>query len=181
MFLIPFIQKYVLTNLTTYINNIKLGAIIATIILFFVPSMFMGMITPIILKLKLKDMDTAGKISGRINAIATIGGIFGTFLGGFILIPFIGSCNIIFVLIIVMVLLIPLVNYKIKEWSFIFVIIMIIISVLSINILPDVGSSSFIINFSIVDLPDPDGPTKNTNSPFSILKFIFFKAATPCS
>ena len=142
MFLIPFIQKYVLTNLTTYINNIKLGAIIATIILFFVPSMFMGMITPIILKLKLKDMDTAGKISGRINAIATIGGIFGTFLGGFILIPFIGSCNIIFVLIIVMVLLIPLVNYKIKEWSFIFVIIMIIISVVSINIFEYVNDAN---------------------------------------
>lgn len=142
MFIIPFIQKYILTALTTYINSIKLGAIIATIILFFVPSMFMGIITPIILKLKLKDMNTVGKISGKINAIATIGGIFGTFLGGFILIPFIGSSNIIFILTIIMVLLIPLVDYKIKQWSSIFVIIMIIISIVSINIFAYVNSNN---------------------------------------
>ena len=39
-----------------------------------------------------------------------------------------------------------------------------------IFIIPSVGSSSFITNFKNVDLPEPDGPTKNTNSPFSIFK-----------
>ena len=33
---------------------------------------------------------------------------------------------------------------------------------------PAVGSSSFRRSRMIVDLPEPDGPTTNTNSPFSI-------------
>ena len=37
-----------------------------------------------------------------------------------------------------------------------------------IIILPDVGSSSFKINFINVDFPDPDVPTKKANSPLSI-------------
>ena len=87
---IPFIQKYTLESVVSYINNIKVGAILSTIILFFIPSLCMGIITPIILKLKLNNLEMAGKVSGKINAIATMGGIVGTFLGGFILIPNIG-------------------------------------------------------------------------------------------
>lgn len=129
--LIPFIQKTVLTDISVYISSIKLGAVIATLGLFFIPSLLMGIITPIILKLKISDLDTAGEESGRVNAIATIGGITGTFLGGFILIPNIGSTSILFVLVIILALLIPIVNYKIKEKSTIFVIIIIIISLFS--------------------------------------------------
>ena len=35
----------------------------------------------------------------------------------------------------------------------------------SISICPDVGCSSPAIIHKIVDLPDPDGPTRTTNSP----------------
>ena len=44
---------------------------------------------------------------------------------------------------------------------------------------PDVGSSSFNINFISVDFPLPEVPTKNANSPFSILKLAFFTASVP--
>lgn len=131
---IPFIQKYTLESVVSYINNIKVGAILSTIILFFIPSLCMGIITPIILKLKLNNLEMAGKVSGKINAIATMGGIVGTFLGGFILIPNIGSSNILFVLTIILVCLIPLVNFKIKEKSSIFVVIIIISSLIAFNI-----------------------------------------------
>ena len=33
---------------------------------------------------------------------------------------------------------------------------------------PDVGSSSFRRSRMMVDLPEPEGPTRKTNSPFSI-------------
>lgn len=94
----------------------------------------MGIITPIILRLKVENFETVGKVSGKMSAIATMGGIVGTFLGGFVLIPNIGSCNILFVLTIILVCLIPLVNYKIKDKSTIFVIVMIIISLISFNL-----------------------------------------------
>ena len=46
---------------------------------------------------------------------------------------------------------------------------------------PDVGSSSFNISFISVDFPLPDEPTKNANSPLSILKLAFFTAFVPVS
>ena len=36
-----------------------------------------------------------------------------------------------------------------------------------------------IISFKNVDFPDPDGPTRKTNSPFSIFKSILSNATTP--
>src|SRR5262245_41253745 len=43
----------------------------------------------------------------------------------------------------------------------------------SIEILPPLVSSSPAINLSRVDLPQPEGPTKTTNSPSSISKLMF--------
>lgn len=139
--LIPFIQKDMLMNIFRYIKNIKIGAIISTLLLFFIPSLCMGCITPIIIRLKINDLETAGKSTGRINAIATIGGITGTFLGGFVLIPNIGSSNILFVLTIILVLLIPLINFKIKEKSSIYVIAIIIVSLISLKIYADLNNT----------------------------------------
>ena len=114
--LIPIIQSKVLNLIISIINNIKIGAIIATIILFFIPSMFIGMLSPVIIKLKMKDLNNVGKIAGRLSALATLGNITGTFLGGFYLIPNFGSTNILFVLSIIMFLLIFLLDLKeIKE------------------------------------------------------------------
>ena len=45
--------------------------------------------------------------------------------------------------------------------------------------LPELGSSSFNINLINVDFPLPDDPTKNANSPFSIVKLAFFTASVP--
>src|SRR5215469_9109466 len=46
-------------------------------------------------------------------------------------------------------------------------------------ILPVVGRSSLRTSRRNVDLPDPDGPTKKTNSPFSTSRFTFSKAGRP--
>lgn len=91
--MIPLIQEGILIGISEKTNNIKLGAILATVILFFFPSMLMGILTPVIVKLKLDSLNTAGKVAGKITAIATIGGIFGTFLGGFFLIPSYRKCT----------------------------------------------------------------------------------------
>ena len=46
---------------------------------------------------------------------------------------------------------------------------------------PDVGSSSFRISRISVDLPEPEAPTTNTNSPFSITNETSESAVTPGS
>ena len=69
--IIPLIKDQIIINIIQMIIDIKIGAILATVFLFFIPSFFMGLLTPIIVKLKLNSLDTAGEVSGRINAIAT--------------------------------------------------------------------------------------------------------------
>jgi len=108
--LIPLMQGMILQGILQITSNIKIGAIIATLLLFFIPSMFIGMLSPIMIKLKLENLERAGKTSGRIYATATLGSIVGTFLGGFYLIPNFGSKQILYVLAIVLFLLILLVE-----------------------------------------------------------------------
>src|ERR1051326_6835186 len=45
--------------------------------------------------------------------------------------------------------------------------------------LPDVTSNSFRSSLMNVDLPDPDGPTRNTNSPLSIWSETSSRPNTP--
>lgn len=122
--IIPLIQKKIIGIIVALTTNIKIGAIIATILLFFIPSLLMGLLTPIILKLKLDDIENAGKISGKFYAIATIGGIFGTFLGGFWLVPNFGSIYILFVLAIILAMLILFVDFEFDK------VIMLIVAVI---------------------------------------------------
>ena len=130
IFIIPIIQDYTLIEISENIYNIKIGAIIATFNLFFLPSLLMGIVTPIILKLKLENLETAGKTAGRISAIGTLGGIFGTFLGGFFLVPNFGSVFILFILAIIIAILILLVDFKIIQKSTVLVIVITIISII---------------------------------------------------
>lgn len=130
---IPIVQKTVLVDISSLVSNIKLGAILATMFLFFIPSLLMGLMTPIILKLKLETLETAGQTSGKINAIATIGGITGTFLGGFFLIPNLGSVQILFILSIVLIILIPLVDFKLTSKSTILIITIAVIAVFGLT------------------------------------------------
>lgn len=102
IFLIPIIQTRFLNIVATIIKDVKIGAIISTIALFFIPSAFLGTIIPIVLKIKLNKIENAGKTSGTVYALSTIGGIFGTFVSGFLLIPNFGSVQILFVLSIIL-------------------------------------------------------------------------------
>ncbi|MBR3001958.1 MAG: fused MFS/spermidine synthase [Clostridia bacterium] len=123
---IPIIQENFLKLISSLINDIKIGAIISTIILFFIPSALLGTINPIILKIKLNNLENTGKIAGKIYAISTIGGIFGTFLSGFVLIPNFGSIQILFVLSIILLLL-SIVSYsKMDKLTVVYTIFMLI-------------------------------------------------------
>jgi predicted MFS family arabinose efflux permease len=54
------------------IPSTSMGSILITILLFFIPSLLMGFISPIVLKLKLENIEVAGRTAGRLNAIATM-------------------------------------------------------------------------------------------------------------
>lgn len=109
---IPVLSEIILGLLASVISNIKIGAIIGTVLLFLPSSIAFGMIPPIITKIKLKDLETAGKTSGTIHAVSTLGSITGTFLGGFFLVPNFGCDNIMLCLTCVTALMVILVGGK---------------------------------------------------------------------
>lgn len=123
----------ILDNLSIIVNE-KIGALFSTIILFFIPSLLIGMINPIIMKDAINDNEV-GKTSGKVYAISTLGGIFGTFISGFILIPNVGSIEILYLLsTIVLVLSLLLKLQKNTKIINIITIIIIIINLILFNI-----------------------------------------------
>ena len=115
--MIPFTKNTIL-EIFSYISSIKIGAVLATSVLFLPSSIVLGMIIPIILKIKLIDIDTVGNVSGRIYSISTIGGIFGTFLGGFILVPNMGVISLTFLLSAILFILSIISNKFEEKFSF---------------------------------------------------------------
>ena len=123
--IIPFIQNTILYITVTSISNIKIGAILSTILLFFAPSMFLGLFSPIIIKFKMNNLENIGTASGKIYALATVGSLTGTFLGGFLLLPSFGSSELLFILssiIFLLVLFVGELDFK-KDLTFVIVFI----------------------------------------------------------
>lgn len=60
-------------------------------LLFFLPSFFLGMVSPVAVKIAVRDLDTAGRVVGKIYAFSTLGSIAGTFVTGFWLVATFGS------------------------------------------------------------------------------------------
>lgn len=78
-----------------YNLDIKWGPLIVSLILFLVPSMILGTMSPFTIKLKTLELKEVGKVSGRVFFWSTLGSIFGSFLAGFFLIPYFGISKII--------------------------------------------------------------------------------------
>ena len=95
----------VLRNLANWLYDPRFGGFYASLILFALPSIFFGSISPIATRLILKSLDETGKVTGKIGAISTIGSLIGTFFGGFLLIPYLGVQQVMLSVGVVMLLL----------------------------------------------------------------------------
>jgi spermidine synthase len=66
--------------------------------IFLLPSLVLGMVSPLVVKLALADLQRTGNTVGTIYAFSTAGSIVGTFLTGFWLIAWLGTRNIVWIL-----------------------------------------------------------------------------------
>ena len=80
---------------TDSVQNIYLAAVVAAVCLFALPAVLFGMVSPYIIRLRLADLATSGATVGRLYALSTTGSILGTFLGGFVLISWFPSTQIL--------------------------------------------------------------------------------------
>lgn len=102
--LTPLLGSPVLSSIKDADLGVQFGSVIGSIIFFLIPATILGVITPIIMKDHIGHSKDKGKESGRITAIIAIGSLIGTFLGGFWLIPMIGT-KMIFITLAVTILI----------------------------------------------------------------------------
>ena len=92
---VPYIATPVLRAAANAFDGLQVGilagAFVAVLILFSVPITLLGMISPFAIRLSMKDASEAGKVSGTIYAISTLGSFVGTYLPVLVLIPIIGT------------------------------------------------------------------------------------------
>ncbi len=106
------LKEPVLNWIVGITSDVRVGAVIATIILYAIPGIMLGMVSPYALKLKLKSLKTTGRTAGNLYALSTIGSIVGTFLSGFVLLSFMGHSNLLLSLAIVQTANALLIDHK---------------------------------------------------------------------
>jgi spermidine synthase len=96
--LIPFIAKYLIALVAGGLillfpssNLVVAGSALSCLIIFSLPMILLGMVSPYLVKLGVEDTENSGKITGQIYAMGTIGSIIGTFIPTFLTIPYIGT------------------------------------------------------------------------------------------
>ncbi len=92
--IIPLIGAPVLSwSLTTFANDplgIFYGSLAAVILLFTIPTVLLGCVSPFAIRLRIQQVGSSGRTSGMLYAISTAGSIVGTFLPVLVLLPTIG-------------------------------------------------------------------------------------------
>ncbi|MDR0764623.1 MAG: fused MFS/spermidine synthase [Synergistaceae bacterium] len=86
----------VLESLSAGVRNVYIAAVMASALLFAVPSVLLGMVSPFIMRLAMRNVLSSGGTVGKFSALSSAGSIIGTFLGGFVLISFFSSRTILF-------------------------------------------------------------------------------------
>jgi len=93
--LVPFVAGPVLRMAANAFDQLQVGILFgsftAVLILFIVPVTLLGTISPFAIRLAIVDSRQAGRISGQIYAISTLGSFLGTFLPVLVLIPLVGT------------------------------------------------------------------------------------------
>ena len=84
--------------------HLMLKILFFTTTVFFLPSLFMGTITPVVVRLTLEDLSRSGGVVGRIYALSTVGAIAGTFATGFFLVSWFGTRTIILLVALLLLL-----------------------------------------------------------------------------
>ena len=93
--LVPFLARPIISAILPLITEHPLSvfytSFLATLLLFVVPFIFLSMVTPCIIKLRLQRVALIGYTAGTVAAYATLGSILGTFLPTFLVLPFLGT------------------------------------------------------------------------------------------
>lgn len=95
---LPIVGRPILEAFSLWDLGPRLSPLLASVVLFALPSILMGATSPFAIKLAATDLATVGNTAGILYAISTAGSIVGTLLTAFVLIPAMGVRAILYTL-----------------------------------------------------------------------------------
>jgi spermidine synthase len=105
IFFLPFVYPAINEWIAIMDLGVRLSPLVACSALFLLPGIFIGTISPYVIRLAATQLNTVGSTAGTLYAVSTCGSIAGTLLTAFYLIPVLGVSNIIHALGITLVCL----------------------------------------------------------------------------
>jgi len=90
--------------ITGTIYDNRLQGVVASVTLFAPVSFILGMISPYLVKLSIRSLNTSGRSVAGLSALNSVGGITGTFITGFVLFSYIGSRETLAIVVIALLL-----------------------------------------------------------------------------
>ncbi len=105
--LIPLLARPILqwsaSAFSSFSVGVFVGSLFGVLLLFSVPIILLGMVSPFAIRLSLRDVATAGTTAGSLYALSTVGSIIGTFLPVLVLIPALGTSLTFYVFALLLV------------------------------------------------------------------------------
>jgi len=147
----------------------RLGPLVACVLIFAVPSILIGMVSPWAIRLETRAVARSGRVAGVLYAISTLGSIAGTFAAAFLLIGLFDVSNIVRILggVLIVAAAAQLVTARLKDAAKAAIIIVI-------------GGAAWILpDASSLDLYDDDKILLEEDSIYNHIAVIFNRPGDP--
>jgi MFS family permease len=82
---LPVIARPFLDAAGSGLHSLKLGVLIAALVLFFVPSVLLGCISPMLVKLVFTDAEKVGSTTGLLYAVGSVGNVLGILVSTYVM------------------------------------------------------------------------------------------------
>ncbi|GHU05915.1 hypothetical protein FACS1894158_10460 [Betaproteobacteria bacterium] len=92
--------------------GLYLAPVAGAVALFAAPGVLLGMVSPFIVRLAMRGVDSSGATVGRFSALSATGSILGTFLGGFVLIAHFSSGTVLLLVATVLAFVAALLQWR---------------------------------------------------------------------
>jgi spermidine synthase len=93
--IVPFVSGPFLHQAVRAVDQLSaatfVGSLLGVGVLLALPLLLLGMVSPFAVRLRMDQVADAGRVTGRLYAISTIGSLVGTFLAALLLIPLVGT------------------------------------------------------------------------------------------
>lgn len=118
---VPFISKFILRFAADAFDQLAIGILFgsftAVLILFIVPIILLGMVSPFAIRLAISQTENSGRTAGEIYAISTLGSFIGTFLPVLVFIPAFGTSATFLIFSISLILIASIGLWQHTSWN----------------------------------------------------------------